>query len=318
MSALTSKDFGKVAVLLGGNSAEREVSLKSGSEVLAALKNRGIDAHAVDPNDGLIDQLQAGKFDRAFVVLHGRGGEDGTVQGLLEFLGIRYTGSGVLGSALAMDKLRTKRILHSAGIPTAEWYELHADNLDIAAEAIGFPMFLKPSREGSSIGMSKVRNSEELLEAYQVAANCDDSVIAEPCLSGPEYTAAILGNEVLPIIRLETPRDFYDYEAKYLTNDTRYHIPSGLTEREEAEFGAMCLEAFSLVAAEGWGRVDFMMDSEGNPNVLEVNTVPGMTDHSLVPMAAAARGIDFEELCWRILAQTLGQTSGQKLGEVSP
>ncbi|MDX1454458.1 MAG: D-alanine--D-alanine ligase [Gammaproteobacteria bacterium] len=305
MSRWKASDFGKVAVLFGGHSAEREVSLKSGRAVLAALQERGVDAHGVDPVDGLVNALQAGNFDRAFIVLHGRGGEDGTVQGLLEYLDIPYTGSGVLGSALAMDKLRSKQILHSAGIPTPEWAELAADNLDMAVELIGFPMFLKPAREGSSIGMSKVTSATELQAAYEAAAACDDSVIAEACLPGPEYTAAILGERVLPMIRLETPRDFYDYEAKYLTDDTQYHIPCGLTSREEKAFADICLEAFRLVGARGWGRVDFMLDANGDPQVLEVNTVPGMTDHSLVPMAAAASGLDFAALCWEILAQTL-------------
>lgn len=297
--------FGKVAVLFGGHSAEREISLKSGAAVLQALKGSGVDAHGVDPHDGLVRQLQEGQYDRAFIVLHGRGGEDGTVQGLLEYMGIPYTGSGVLGSALAMDKLRTKQVLRAAGVPTADWQVLAFDNLDEAVSRLGLPMILKPAREGSSLGMSKVESADALQEAFKAAIKLDDVVIAEPWLSGAEYTAAILGDRVLPMIRMETPNTFYDYEAKYFSDTTQYHIPCGLSAEDEARFGAICLDAFRLVGARGWGRVDFMLDADGAPMVLEVNTVPGMTDHSLVPMAAAAVNIDFAGLCWRILADTL-------------
>jgi D-alanine-D-alanine ligase len=297
--------FGKVAVLFGGHSAEREISLKSGGAVLKVLQASGIDAHKVDPQDGLVRQLLEGNYDRAFIVLHGRGGEDGTVQGLLEYMGIPYTGSSVLGSAMAMDKLRTKQVLRTAGVPTADWVVLKNDTLDEAVERLGLPMILKPAREGSSLGMSKVESREQLTVAFATAAKLDDVVLAEPWLSGPEYTAAILGDRVLPMIRMETPNTFYDYEAKYFSDETKYHIPCGLSEADEQVFGDICREAFSLVGASGWGRVDFMLDANGKPMVLEVNTVPGMTDHSLVPMAAAAVGIDFTELCWRILADTL-------------
>ncbi|MDX1443159.1 MAG: D-alanine--D-alanine ligase [Gammaproteobacteria bacterium] len=305
LEQLDPKVFGKVAVLFGGYSAEREISLKSGAAVLKALQESGVDAHGVDPQDGLVRQLQEGGFDRAFIVLHGRGGEDGTVQGLLEFMGIPYTGSGVLGSALAMDKLRTKQVLRAAGVPTADWMVLSTENLDEAVERLGLPMILKPAREGSSLGMSKVETREQLGDAFAAAVKLDDVVIAEPWLSGPEYTAAILGERVLPMIRMETPNTFYDYEAKYFSDTTQYHIPCGLSERDEKRFGEICRNAFGLVGANAWGRVDFMLDENGEPQVLEVNTVPGMTDHSLVPMAAAAVGIDFTGLCWRILADTL-------------
>ncbi|HHM04577.1 MAG TPA: D-alanine--D-alanine ligase [Gammaproteobacteria bacterium] len=294
--------FGKVAVLLGGRSAEREVSLKSGAAVLAALRTRGVDAHGIDAGADLVPQLLAGRFDRAFIVLHGRGGEDGTVQGALETLGLPYTGSGVLGSALAMDKLRCKQIWLAGGLPTPPWRVL-GEGFDAAAVAgeLGLPMAVKPALEGSSLGTTKVTRTEQLLPAYVAATRFASPVMAEPWIEGEEYTAAVLGREVLPLIRLEPAAPFYDYAAKYERNDTRYHCPAGLPPMQEREFAALCLAAFDAVAASGWGRVDFMVDGAGRPWLLEVNTVPGMTDHSLVPMAAQARGMDFPELVWRIL-----------------
>lgn len=298
--------FGKVAVLFGGTSAEREISLKSGGAVLRALQSRDVDAHAVDPADGLLAQLEAGRFARAFIVLHGRGGEDGTVQGLLEFMDIPYTGSGVLGSALSMDKLRTKQVWLAAGLPTPEHARLHhIKDLDEFVARVGHPVAVKPAREGSSIGVTRLTADKDANAAFTAARKLDDIVIAERWISGGEYFCSILGDRALPMVRMETPREFYDYEAKYFSNDTRYHCPSGLDDATERELQAMCLRAFEAVGASGWGRVDFMLDAAGRPWLIEVNTVPGMTDHSLVPMAARAVGIDFDELVLRILAQTL-------------
>jgi D-alanine-D-alanine ligase len=295
-------NLGKVAVLLGGKSAEREVSLKSGGMVLAALKKKGVDAHAFDPSEKSIDALQKERFDRVFIALHGRFGEDGTMQGILEWLGIPYTGSGVLASALAMDKLRTKRIWSAEKLPTAPWEVLTKDtNFKITARRLGTPLFVKPASEGSSVGMSKVKRTGDLEEAYALAVNYDPVVIAEKFIDGPELTVAILGEQVLPVIRIETPREFYDYEAKYIANDTRYLIPAGLTDKKEQDIRALCFDAFRALGCRGWGRVDLMLDQRGRPYLLEVNTSPGMTDHSLVPMAARAVGLSYEELCVKIL-----------------
>ena len=294
--------FGKVAVLLGGKSAERPVSLKSGGMVLAALRSRGVDAHAFDPSTQQIEALLAQRFDRVFIALHGRFGEDGTVQGVLEWLGIPYTGSGVLASALAMDKVRTKLLWQARGLPTPA-YEQLSEHTDFAAVAqrLGLPIMVKPANEGSSIGMSKVRIASGLDEAYALAVNYDRAVIAERFIEGTELTGAILGDEALPLIRLETPRDFYDYDAKYVANDTRYILPSGLDDATERTLRQLCLDAFRALGCRGWGRVDLMLDRAGKPYLLEVNTAPGMTDHSLVPMAARAVGLSYEDLCIRIL-----------------
>ncbi|MDH3288565.1 MAG: D-alanine--D-alanine ligase [Betaproteobacteria bacterium] len=294
--------FGKVAVLMGGRSAEREISLKSGAMVLAALKRSGVDAHAFDPRDQRLEELAAGKFERAFIALHGRFGEDGTVQGALEYLGIPYTGSGVMASALAMDKWRTKLLWHAGGMPTPA-YELLTPQSDRAqvATRLGLPLMVKPASEGSSIGMTKVTSVEALGAAYELAAGYDKAVIAEAFIEGVELTAGILGDEPLPLIRLETPRTFYDYEAKYFADDTRYTCPCGLPESQEQRVRQVAFAAFELLGCGGWGRVDLMLDRAGDPYLLEVNTVPGMTDHSLVPMAARAKGISFEDLCVRIL-----------------
>ncbi len=294
--------FGTVAVLLGGKSAERPVSLKSGGMVLAALRSRGVDAHAFDPAERGLDEMLDERFDCAFIVLHGRFGEDGTIQGVLEWLGIPYTGSGVLASALAMDKLRTKLLWQAGGIPTPPWEILRADS-DFGAIAgrLGMPLMVKPVNEGSSIGMSKVRAAGALDEAYACAVNYDRTVIAEKFIEGSELTASILGEQALPLIRLETPRDFYDYDAKYTADDTRYILPCGLPEAREREIQELCLAAFRALGCRGWGRVDLMLDRAGEPYLLEVNTAPGMTDHSLVPMAARAIGLSYEDLCVRIL-----------------
>ena len=297
-----STAFGKVAVLLGGRSAEREISLRSGNMVLGALQAKGIDAHAFDPRDQGLEQLISQRFDRVFIALHGRFGEDGTVQGALEYLGLPYTGSGVMASALAMDKWRTKLIWQAAGISTPP-YELLSKESDFSGvgERLGLPLMMKPAREGSSIGMSKVASIEKIQAAYELAAEYDDMVIAERFVEGVEVTAAILDGEALPLIRLETPRIFYDYEAKYFADDTRYICPCGLPEAQERAIQAQALQAFKLIGCSGWGRVDVMIDHSGQAYLLEVNTIPGMTDHSLVPMAARARGIAFEALCVRIL-----------------
>ncbi len=295
-------NLGKVAVLLGGKSAEREVSLKSGSMVLAALKRKGVDAHAFDPSEKSIELLKKERFDRAFIALHGRFGEDGTMQGILEWLGIPYTGSGVLASALAMDKLRTKRIWAAEKLPTAPWEVLTKDtNFRMAARRLGTPLFVKPASEGSSVGMSKVKRMDDLEEAFALAVNYDPVVIAEKFIDGPELTVGILGEQVLPVIRIETSREFYDYEAKYIANDTRYLIPAGLSDKKEQEIRALCMEAFRALGCRGWGRVDLMLDKRGRPYLLEINTSPGMTDHSLVPMGARAVGLSYEDLCVKIL-----------------
>jgi len=287
---------------MGGRSAEREISLKSGTMVLDALKKSGVDAHAFDPRDHGLEALKAQRFDRAFIALHGRFGEDGTVQGALEYLGIPYTGSGVLASALAMDKWRTKLLWRAAGLPTPG-YELMSARTDPAglAARLRLPLMVKPAREGSSIGMSKVTTIEKIAPAYELAARYDDVVIAERFVVGMELTAGILGNEPLPLIRLETPREFYDYEAKYFADDTRYICPCGLPAEEERSVQRTALAAFQLLGCSGWGRVDAMLDRDGKLQLLEVNTIPGMTDHSLVPMAARAQGISFEDLVVRIL-----------------
>ncbi len=299
----TAEDFGKVAVLMGGRSAEREISLQSGGQVLQALQERGVDAYRLDAGDrDFVTQLEEGRFDCAFIALHGRGGECGAMQGLLETMGMPFTGSGVLGSALAMDKLRTKQLWLGVGLPTPGFAVLRdASDLSPAAAELGFPLMLKPVHEGSSIGMAKVDREADLERAWQAAGSYDCEVLAERWIAGPEFTAAIVGDTSLPLIRLETPRDFYDYEAKYQADTTQYHCPCGLPAERELELKELSLEAFKAVGASGWGRVDFMLDEAGAPWLIEINTVPGMTDHSLVPMAARQHGWDMQELVWRIL-----------------
>ena len=303
--SVTAADFGKVAVLMGGQSAEREVSLRSGQAVLSALMHLGVNAYAVDVGPNVMAQLSQEHFDRAFIALHGRGGEDGVIQGALETLGLPYTGSGVPGSALGMDKYRCKLLWRGLGLPTADFVMLQDDSDLEAAAALGFPLIIKPSHEGSSIGLARVENQEELQTAWQDAAQYDTEVMAEKWITGAEFTAAILGDEALPLIRLETPHAFYDYAAKYEANDTTYLCPCGLEEEQEQQLQTLALKAFRSVDAGGWGRVDLMQDADGRFLLLEVNTAPGMTDHSLVPMAARARGIEFDALVWRILEGTL-------------
>jgi D-alanine-D-alanine ligase len=281
-------DFGQVAVLYGGSSAEREVSLLSGKAVLAGLERRGLSVIGFDP------------------ALHGPGGEDGTVQGALEFLGVPYTGSGVMGSAIGMDKLRTKRLAQSVGIPTADFVVLReAHDLDVAIERLGLPMIVKPGSQGSSVGMARIEQAQDLPAAWNKALSLDPVVFAEPWITGAEYTVSILQGQALPSIRIETPRTFYDYEAKYLRDDTRYFCPSGLSSQAEQHLAKLALASYETCGAEGWGRADFMMDRTGRPLLLEINTVPGMTDHSLVPMAARGAGFDFDELVWRVLETSL-------------
>jgi D-alanine-D-alanine ligase len=297
-----AKDFGRVAVLFGGTSTEREISIKSGTAVLAALQRRGVNAFAFDPRDEDLAELLKKRTDRVWIALHVPGGEDGTLQGALEMLGVPYTGSGVLGSALGMDKLRTKRLAAAIGVQSSETVVLQsAADCELAIERLGLPLIVKPATQGSSVGMSKVTTREQMASAWQLAAGVDRSVFAEKWISGSEYTVAVLHRRVLPAIRIEAANAFYDYEAKYLRNDTRYHCPAGLSASAEAHMASLALAAFDAVGASGWGRVDFMADEAGRPLLLELNTVPGMTDHSLVPMAAKAAGIDFEELCWQVL-----------------
>ncbi|WP_104201808.1 D-alanine--D-alanine ligase [Billgrantia saliphila] len=301
-----AQDFGRVAVLFGGRSAERDVSLKSGAAVLAALQRSGVDAFGYDPADGGLVGLEALAPDRVFIALHGRGGEDGTLQGALELLGIPYTGSGVLASALGMDKQRTKQVWQAVGLPTPEAVMLDddADWGEVVAR-LELPLIVKPVHEGSTLGISIVDDRNTLEAAYREAVRFDARVMAERYIRGEEYTVSLLGQRVLPAIRVEVPSGFYDYEAKYLSNDTRYHLPCGLDTEQEAALGELCRQAFEAVGGEGWGRVDVMRDAEGRFWLIEVNTSPGMTDHSLVPQSAAHAGIGFDELVLRILATTL-------------
>ncbi|ENU63877.1 MULTISPECIES: D-alanine--D-alanine ligase [Acinetobacter] len=298
--------FGKVAVLLGGKSAEREVSLDSGTAVLEALVRSGVNAEAFDPQERSVTELV--NYDRAFIVLHGRGGEDGQIQGALEWLNVPYTGTGVQGSAIGMDKVKTKQVWQGSELPTAPYRIVTKDSdaTDIV-NALGLPLIIKPVHEGSSIGMSKVEKIEDFAEAITKATEHDAVVMAEKWITGREYTIVVLNGQALPVIRLEPPQDvaFYDYEAKYQRNDVQYGIPCGLSEAEEQQLKALSLRAFQAVGASGWGRIDAMQDEQGNFWLLEVNTVPGMTSHSLVPKAAAAVGYSFDELCVAILEQTL-------------
>lgn len=305
-STLDPKAFGRVAVLFGGKSAEREVSLKSGNAVLSALQAAGVDAFGIDVGDDFLARLNSEKIDRAFIVLHGRGGEDGSMQGLLECAGIPYTGSGILASALAMDKLRTKQVWHSLGLPTPRHAVLTSQaDCEAAATELGFPLIVKPAHEGSSIGMAKVESVEALVAAWQDAARYDSQVLVEQWIAGPEYTIAVLRGEVLPPIGLGTPHTFYDYDAKYLADDTQYRIPCGLSAEKEAELKSLTARACEAVGTQGWARADVMQDASGQFWLLEVNTVPGMTDHSLVPMAARAAGLDFQQLVLAILADSV-------------
>ena len=301
---------GRVVVLFGGHSAEREVSLLSGAAVLASLQRSGLDVTGYDLADGGLAGLEALAPERVFIAMHGRGGEDGTLQGALELLGIPYTGSGVLASSLGMDKQRTKQVWQALGLPTPESVILDADaDWDGVCERLGLPLIVKPVHEGSTLGISIVDSREALATAYREAARFDAQVMAESFIQGPEYTVSLLGDDVLPAIRVEVPSGFYDYEAKYISNDTRYHLPCGLAAAEEAELGELCRRAFAAIGGQGWGRVDVMRDAQGRFWLLEVNTVPGMTDHSLVPQSAAHAGYDFDALVRRILATSLDEST---------
>lgn len=299
----------KIAVLLGGTSAEREVSLNSGAAVLAGLREGGIDAYPVDPKEVDVTQLKSMGFQKVFIALHGRGGEDGTLQGMLELMGLPYTGSGVMASALSMDKLRSKLLWQGAGLPVAPWVALTraefekglSDKQLAEISALGLPVIVKPSREGSSVGMSKVVAENALQDALRLAFQHDEEVLIEKWLSGPEFTVAILGEEILPSIRIQPSGTFYDYEAKYLSDETQYFRPAGLEASQEANLQALVLKAWTTLGCKGWGRIDVMLDSDGQFYLLEANTSPGMTSHSLVPMAARQAGMSFSQLVVRIL-----------------
>lgn len=300
------EQFGKVAILFGGLSAEREISLKSGTAVTKALLNSGVNAVAVDADYETLKYLQNDDFDRAFIALHGRWGEDGVIQGGLESIGIPYTGCNVAASAIAMNKVMTKRIWQSAGLPTAEFMVVkQLSDLKNVKESCGFPVFVKPALEGSSVGISRVDAAEQLSSAFELAQQQNSGVLIEKFIEGPELTVGILDGQALPAIRIEVTSKFYDYVAKYQSNDTQYHCPAGLSNSLEQEVQALALEAFDVIGANSWGRVDIMLDSQQKPYLIELNTVPGMTDHSLVPMAAKQAGLSFEQLCWLILESSL-------------
>jgi D-alanine-D-alanine ligase len=303
-SPLAVRTLGKVAVLMGGMSAEREISLMSGKAVLDALRAAGVDAHAFDPAERSPCRLAEEGFDRVFIALHGRGGEDGTLQGVLETLGIPYTGSGVMASALAMDKWRTKMVWAAAGLPTPSYRMLRAgDDWGAVAAELGLPIFVKPAREGSSVGTTKVTAAEQLGDAYAAAARHDPLVLAEQFVAGQELTCAFVAEQALPLVRIVAPEGNYDYQHKYFSDQTRYFCPSGLPEDVERRMQELVMRAAALLGCRGWGRADLILRENGAPFLLEMNTSPGMTGHSLVPMAARAAGIGFEELVLRILRE---------------
>lgn len=299
----------KIAVLLGGTSAERDVSLLSGAAVLAGLQEAGVDAHPVDIRDVPVLSLKEQGFTKAFIALHGRGGEDGTLQGVLEFLDIPYTGSGVMASAITMDKLRSKFLWQGCGLPVSPYVALTRKQMDAGIDgdvadsiaALGMPLFVKPSREGSSVGISRVNHASQLHTALVEAFRHDDEVLVEAFLSGPEYTVAVIGDQIMPSIRIQAASEFYDYQAKYISDDTQYFCPSGLNDEQEAELSQLVIAAWRALGCSGWGRVDVMMGGDGRFYLLEVNTSPGMTSHSLVPMAAKQAGLSFSQLVVRIL-----------------
>lgn len=306
------KAFGRVAVLMGGWSAERQVSLWSGQGVHEALLSKGVDATAIDADKAAILGLGGKGYDRAFNIMHGTGGEDGTVQAILDLHGLPYPGSGVLASALAMDKLRTKRIWKAEGLPTPDFMVLNSvEDARAAAVKFGYPFIIKPSADGSSVGVSKVKAADQVDQAFAEALGDGRRVIAEQFIAGGEYTCPMLDGEALPVIRIEPDGEFYDYHAKYISNDTKYHCPAGLDAAHEKQLQQICVRAFESVGCEDWGRVDFMMDAQGRPWLLEVNTLPGMTSHSLVPMAAKASGMSYADLCWALLEMTLGGAGGR-------
>lgn len=302
------EDFGRVAVLMGGSAAEREISLKSGLAVFEALKNQGVDVVAVDVKESAITALAEQQIDRVFNIIHGRGGEDGVLQAILEDMNLPCTGSGVMASALTMDKLRTKLCWQGFGLHTPKCFVLKGEEeLDACVESLGFPVIVKPAQEGSSIGMSKANNKTELTKALMLAENYQCDVLVEAWVTGEEYTVAVIDGEALPVIRLQTTNEFYDFEAKYHSDSTKYHCPCGLAKQQENELKALAVEACNVVGVKGWGRVDVFIDHKGVAQLIEVNTVPGMTDHSLVPMAAKTEGCDFDELVWRILETSVDE-----------
>ena len=309
---ISPASIGKVAVLMGGWSSERDVSLMSGQAVHAALISRGVNAVAIDVQRATIMQvLQSGEFDCAFNILHGPGGEDGVIQAVLEVLNIPYTGSGVMASALAMDKLRSKQLFEGVGLPTPEYMRLDEDSdYESVAAILNLPVMVKPALEGSSIGLTKVTEVDEFKQAWMLASEYAGDVFAEQWIEGEEFTVAILGEQALPAIQLKTPHVFYDYEAKYQANDTQYICPTGLGTEQEQQLQRLALSAFKAIGAESWGRVDFMRDEKGQFWIIEVNTIPGMTDHSLVPMAAKAAGMSFEDLVWKILTLAIEVKTG--------
>lgn len=312
-------DFGRVAVMFGGDSSEREVSLDSGRAVLGALQSRGIDAHGWDPAKRSLAEFAGEGFDRVWIALHGPGGEDGALQGALQWFDVPYTGSGVMASALAMDKIRSKQLFNEAGINTPDYVILtRPGDANLAADVLGYPLVIKPSGQGSSVGMSKVFEANELSAAVDLALGFGGAALAERCIVGTESTVSVLQGQALSSIRIETPRVFYDYRAKYESDETKYHCPGTDDAELERRFHDMAIAAFAVLGCTGWGRVDFMTGSDGDPQVLEVNTVPGMTSHSLVPMAAKVAGIDFEELCWRVLETSMsGKLAIKNSGAVS-
>jgi D-alanine-D-alanine ligase len=312
------KAFGRVALLMGGWSAEREVSMWSGQGILEALQKRGVDVTAIDADREAILTLGKQGYDRAFNILHGTGGEDGTVQAVLDLQGVPYTGSGVLASALAMDKLRTKRIWKAEGLPTPDYQVVEDDQQALrVGDSLGYPYFVKPAAEGSSVGVTKVKSGAQAVSAFQLARGDAEGqsrvVMAERFVEGDEFTCAIVDGQVLPLIRIVPAAEFYDYHAKYISDDTRYHCPAGLQPAHEAAIAVQCRRAYELVGARGWARVDFMLDRLGQPWLIEVNTVPGMTSHSLVPMAARAAGMSYEDLCWALLETTLDKHTAEEV-----
>jgi D-alanine-D-alanine ligase len=299
-------EFGRVAVAMGGASAEREISLNSGNAVLNALVEQGVNAVAVDIGNDPISALLTEQYDRVFNIVHGRGGEDGVLQGVLESMGLPYTGSGVLGSALCMAQLKTKLCWQASQLPTPACIMLKThEDIDRVVNQLGFPVIVKPVREGSSIGMNKATSTQQLTDAWQQAREFDDEVMAEQWITGDEYTVGIIDDQALPLIRLQTPNDFYDYQAKYHANTTQYHCPCGLAKEQETQLQQLALNASQVVDATGWSRVDLFVNDANQPWLIEINTVPGMTDHSLVPMAAIAMGMDFKQLVWQILETSM-------------
>ena len=314
----SAAEFGRVAVMLGGYSSEREVSLDTGTAVLQALKTKGVDAHPWDPAEKSMAKFAAAGFDRVWIALHGPGGEDGALQGALQWLETPYTGSGVMASAVAMDKVRSKHLFRAAGIPSPDYAVVHSPaDASIGAEKLGFPLVVKPSRQGSSVGMSKIFERAELNGAVDLALQYDDTALLESCITGDELTVAVLQGQALPSIRIVTPRVFYDYRAKYESERTEYICPGTEDDNQERRYAEMAIAAFSELGCTGWGRVDFMAGPDAKPLVIEVNTVPGMTSHSLVPMAARQAGIDFADLCWRILETSFSANEADEKVEVA-